>query len=87
MANPNAIQQPETSTSSEDITPRTTENRSNTPKPQTKEIVTPPNIVTPNIPTKNRFLPLPNSMNESDTLPNREDIDSTSPSVRVTSVT
>ena len=87
MANPNAIQQSETSTSSKDITPRTTENRSKTPKPQTKEIVTPPNIVTPNIPTKNRFLPLQNSMNESDTLPNREDIDSTSPSVRVTTVT
>ena len=47
MTNPNAIQQPETSTSSEDITPRiTTENRSETPKPrsQTKETVTPPNI-------------------------------------------
>ena len=76
MANSNAIQQPETSTSSEDITPRiTTEDRSETPKPQTKEIVTPPNIITPNIPTKNRFLPLENSMNESDTLTNREDID------------
>ena len=49
MANPNAIQQSETSTSSKDITPRTTENRSKTPKPETKEIVTPPNIVTPNI--------------------------------------
>ena len=76
MANSNAIQQPETSTSSEDITPGiTVENRSETPKPQSKEIVTPPNIITPNIPTKNRFLPLQNSMNESDTLPNREDID------------
>ena len=53
----------------------TTEDRSETPKPQTKEIVTPPNIITPNIPTKNRFLPLENSMNESDTLTNREDID------------
>ena len=49
----------------------------NLPKPQTKEIVTPPIIITPNIPTKNRFLPLQNSMNESDTLPNREDIDQT----------
>ena len=78
MANANAIQQPETSTSSEDITPDiTAENRSETPKPQTKEIVTLPNIITPNIPTKNRFLPLQNSMNESDTLPNREDIDQT----------
>ena len=64
MANPNAIQQPETSTSSEDITASiTAENRSETPKPQMKEIVTPPNIVTPNIPTNNRFLPLQNSMN------------------------
>ena len=78
MANSNAIQQPETSTSSEDITPGiTAENRSETPKPQTKEIVTLPNIITPNIPTKNRFLSLQNSMNESDTLPNREDIDQT----------
>ena len=59
-------------------------NRSETPKPQTKERVPPPNIVTPNIPTKNRFLPLQNSMNESDTLTNRENIDSTSTSVRVT---
>ena len=63
---------------SEDTTPGiTAENRSETPRPQTKEIVTPPNIITPNIPTKNRFLPLQNSMNESDTLPNREDIDQT----------
>ena len=78
MANSNAIQQPETSTSSEDITPGiTAENRSETPKPQTKEIVTLPNIITPNILTKNRFLSLQNSMNESDTLPNREDIDQT----------
>ena len=78
MANSNSIQQPETSTSSEDITPGiTAENRSETPKLQTKEIVTPPNIMTPNIPTKNRFLPLQNSINESDTLPNREDIDQT----------
>jgi len=79
VANPtDAIQQPETCTSSEDITPSiTAESRSETPKPQTKEIVTPPNIVTPNIPTKNRFLPLQNSMNESDTLPSREEIDQT----------
>ena len=76
MANSNAIQQPETSTSSEDTTPGiTAENRSETPRPQMKEIVTPPNIITPNIPTKNRFLPLQNSMNESDTLPDQEDID------------
>ena len=79
MGAPDAIQQPETSTSSEDITPGiTAENRSETPKPQTKEIVAPPTIITPNIPTKNRFLPLQKSMNESDTLPNREDIDQTS---------
>ena len=78
MANSNAIQQPETSTSSEDTTPGiTAENRSETPRPQMKEIVTPPNIITPNIPTKNRFLPLQNSMNESDTLPDQEDIDQT----------
>ena len=80
MANPNAILQPETSTSSEDITPRiTTENGSETPKPrsQTEKTDTLPDTITPNIPTKNRFLPLQNSMNESDTLPNREDIDST----------
>ena len=66
------IQQPETCTSSEDLTPRiTTENRSETPTPQTKETVPPPIIVSPNIPTKNRFLPLQNSANESDTLTNR----------------
>ena len=78
MANSNVIQEPETSTWSEDITPGiTAEDRSETPKPQTKEIVPPPNIITPSIPTKNRFLPLQNSKNESDTLPNREDIDQT----------
>ena len=52
-----------------------------------KETGTSPNIFTPNIPTKNRFLPLQNSMNEYDTLTNRENIDSTSTSVRVTTVT
>ena len=84
MANLNALQLPEACISSEDITSITAENRSETPKRQTKEIVTPPYTVTPNIPTKNRFLRLQNSMNESDTLPNRKDIDQTPKIIKFT---